>query len=273
MDEAAMDKARFTANCSILFTELPLLERPRAAADAGFGAIELWWPFESATPSNAEIATFIDAFGDGDVRLSGLNFFAGDMAAGERGILSAPARGEQFIANIERVRAISEALDCHCFNVLYGNRLSGEAPDSQDATALARLDELASFCAETQSVLVLEPLSGVAEYPLKNFADAAGVIARLSESGSGAEVKVLADLYHLAVNGDDVSGAIRWHAGEIGHVQIADAPGRNEPGTGELPIARWLEELVEAGYPGLVGLEYRPSTSTAESLGWLAVLS
>ena len=267
-----MDTTRFTANCSILFTELPLLERPWAAADAGFGAIELWWPFDSATPPNAEIAEFVDAIVRADVRLSGLNFYSGDMAAGERGILSIPQMSETFIANLERVRVISQALDCRCFNVLYGKRIAGLSADSQDATALARLDALAEFCDETGSLIVLEPLSGVAEYPLKTFADAAGVIARLAESGSGTEVKVLADLYHLGVNGDDVSNVIRSHTGEIGHVQIADAPGRNEPGTGELPITRWLEELTDAGYPGLVGLEYRPSTSTAESFGWLAAL-
>jgi hydroxypyruvate isomerase len=97
------------------------------------------------------------------------------------------------------------------------------------------------------------------------------VIEALRATGATTNVKLLADLYHLAVNGDEVSNVISAYADEIGHVQIADAPGRNEPGTGELPILRWFDELERVGYAGLFGLEYRPSVSSADCFEWISV--
>jgi hydroxypyruvate isomerase len=99
------------------------------------------------------------------------------------------------------------------------------------------------------------------------------VIDALRASGAATKVELLADFYHLAVNGDDVSNVIRTFSSYIGHVQIADAPGRNEPGTGELPIAAWLEELTTSGYAGRIGLEYRPLGPSADSFAWLSNLA
>ena len=266
-----MNRSKFSVNCSIIFTELPLLERPRAAAEAGFGAVEFWWPFALAKPDRGETDAFLKAVDDAGVSLTGLNFFAGDMSAGERGILSSTSRQKEFEENVEEVRYIAERSGCRVFNALYGNRLPTETPESQDDTGLTRLAQLAAFTNETESVIVLEPLSAMETYPLITARQAMDVIERLRVTGATTNVKLLADFYHLSVNGDDVSNVISAYANEIGHVQIADAPGRNEPGTGELPILRWFDELESVGYDGLIGLEYRPSTSSTDCFEWISV--
>jgi hydroxypyruvate isomerase len=171
--------------------------------------------------------------------------------------------------NVAAVQSIAERTGCRVFNALYGNRLHEETPEDQDKIALERLTELASFTEKTESAIVLEPLSAMETYPLVTARQAVDVIDNLRQSGASTKVRLLADFYHLAVNGDDGSRVIATYASQIGHVQIADAPGRNEPGTGDLPILRWLDELKDAGYAGLIGLEYKPSTTSVESFGWL----
>jgi hydroxypyruvate isomerase len=268
-----MDRTRLSVNCSIIFTELPLLDRPRAAAAAGFSAVEFWWPFVDARPQTRELDDFVHAIDDAGVSLGGLNFFAGDMSAGERGILSSPTRARDFVDNVEAIQHLAEATGCRVFNALYGNRLADESPEAQDAVALERLAGLASFTDATGASVVLEPLSAMAAYPLLRASHAVSVIDALRASGATTKVELLADFYHLAVNGDDVSKVIRTFGSYIGHVQIADAPGRNEPGTGELPIGAWLEELTTGGYQGRVGLEYKPLSSSTESFAWLSTMA
>jgi hydroxypyruvate isomerase len=265
-----MDRSRFSVNCSIIFTELALLDRPRAAAAAGFSAVEFWWPFADASPSTKDVDDFVRALDDNGVALSGLNFFAGDMSAGERGILSVVSRAHEFSDNVAVVQYLAEATGCRVFNALYGNRQVDESPEAQDEVAQERLAGLASFTDATGAVIVLEPLSAMASYPLLTAAHAVNVIDQLRRGGAATNVQLLADLFHLAVNGEDVSQVIAAYSSYIGHVQIADAPGRNEPGTGALPIGAWLRALRSAGYEGRVGLEYKPLTTSDESFGWLS---
>jgi hydroxypyruvate isomerase len=264
-----MSRSKYTVNCSIIFTELPILERPLAAAKAGFSAVEFWWPFPVASPERSDVDEFITALRDAGVSLSGLNFFAGDMSAGERGILSSTARESEFTQNVEILRYIAEQTGCRIFSALYGVRLPEETPEAQDATALRRLSDLASFTGETNSVILIESLSAMDTYPLKTARQAVDVIENLALRGASTNAKLLLDVYHLAVNGDDVSADIAQFAAVIAHVQVADAPGRNEPGTGDLPIERWLGELDAVGYTGLIGLEYRPSELSQGSFDWI----
>ena len=260
---------RWTVNCSILFTELPLLERPAAAKAAGFGAVELWWPFAEAVPSDSEVDAFVAAIQDAGVQLAGLNFFAGDMPGGDRGLVSWPARAQEFRDNIDVTVGIGERLGCRAFNALYGNRVDDVAAAEQDDLAVENLVLAARAAARIGGTVLVEPVSGAERYPLLTAVDALAVIDRASEEGGVDNIRLLADLYHLAVNGDDVDKVIANHTERIAHVQIADAPGRNEPGTGDLPLMRQLADLEAAGYSGWVGLEYKPSTTSAESFGWL----
>ena len=254
-----------TANCSILFPDLPITARPAAAAAAGFDAVEFWWPFDDPVPRNAEIDTFVTAVSDAGVVLSGLNLAAGDMAAGERGILSDPARRAEFADNLDVAVGIGAQLGSTGFNALYGNRLDGADPAAQDETAAENLALAGRAAARSGAGALLEPSSGIDRYPLRTAADAVAVLDR---TGSG-DVRLLLDVFHLAVNGDDPAAAIDRYAGRIGHVQIADAPGRGEPGTGNLPIAALVDRVAAAGYRGRISLEYRPVT--ADPFGWLTL--
>src|SRR5215212_6288210 len=131
---------RYAANCSMLFTELPLLERPAAAAAAGFDAIEFWWPWpEQPVPSDREIDDFIGAVRNAGVRLIGLNFFAGDLAGPDCGVLSIPDRASEFIDNVDVTVGIGERLGARAFNALYGNRVDNASPQEQDQLALEQL--------------------------------------------------------------------------------------------------------------------------------------
>lgn len=253
------------ANLSILFTELPLLERPRAAKRAGFDAVEFWWPFDTATPSPVEVDAFVAALDAAGTRLVGLNFFAGDMPAGDRGIVSWPGRQGEFADSVEIAVDIARRTGCRTFNALYGNRIAGFTPSEQDELATANLVVAATSVRAIDGTIVLEPLSGAPDYPLLTAADALAVADQVPLDN----VTLLCDLYHLAVNGDELDTVTSKHIERIGHVQFADAPGRGEPGSGRLDLLRHLTTLAANGYRGYVGAEYRPTGATEDSLAWL----
>ena len=256
-------------NCSILFTERPLLERPAAASAAGFDAVEFWWPFLEAVPGQADVDRFVCAIEDAGVRLVGLNFAAGSMPAGDRGLVSWPGREAEFRDNVEVAMGIAERLGTRAFNALYGNRVEGADPQEQDELGAANLAIAARAADAIGAVVLVEPVSGAPRYPLLTAADVLAVIDRVQRDGDAENVRLLADLYHLSVNGDDLDVVIAKHTTRVGHVQIADAPGRHEPGTGRLELDRHLSDLQATGYAGYVALEYVPSTNTEDSFGWL----
>lgn len=260
---------RYLANCSMLFTELPLLGRPAAAKAAGFDTIEFWWPWpDQPVPSDADVDAFVTAVQDSGVRLAGLNFFAGDLAGPDCGVVSIPSRAQQFRDNIDVTVEIGERLGTGAFNALYGNRVDGVRPEQQDEVGTQSLVAAAKAADAIGATVLVEAVSGPKPYPLRTAAAAVAVVDRARAAGAD-NVAFLLDIFHLAANGDDVDAAIRDHVDAVGHVQIADFPGRGEPGTGELDLDRYLSELEAAGYTGYVGLEYKPTTTTENSLGWL----
>jgi len=260
----------FLVNCSILFTELPVLQRPAAAAAAGFDAVEFWWPFPESAPAQPAVDAFVRAVQDAGVRLVGLNFAAGDMASGDRGLVSWPGREEEFRANVEIAVGIGQRLGTTVFNALYGNRIEGVDPEEQDAVAVHNLTTAARAASRIGAMVVIEPLSAAPDYPLRTATDVLAVIDNAERAAGITNLRLLADLYHLTVNGAHPMTVISQHAPRIGHVQVADAPGRHEPGTGQIPIRECLRSLSAAGYRGWVSLEYFPSTSTERSFDWLA---
>lgn len=261
-----MATATYTVNCSILFTDLPVLERPAAARAAGFEAVEFWWPFIEATPPEADVTAFIRAIEQAGVQLSGLNFFAGYMAGGDRGILSDPALTTEFRDNVRVAVSIAEALGTKAFNALYGNRIEGVAPDVQDDVAAKNIAYAAQAAQRIGATVLIEPVSRAPLYPLKTAADAVGVIDRVNAEAGTTNLRLLADFYHLYVNNDDVVAAVQAHRDLIGHIQIADAPGRGEPGTGEVPLGEYFG-VLGSEYGGYIGLEYKPSR--ADTFDWL----
>ncbi|MBG6183152.1 hydroxypyruvate isomerase [Arthrobacter sp. CAN_A214] len=256
----------YTVNCSILLTELPLLERPAAARAAGFENVEFWWPFAESVPSDAEITAFESAITSAGVQLTGLNFNAGNMPNGDRGLVSWPERSQEFRDNLDVVAGIGARLGCKGFNALYGNRTQGSTPEEQDALAVENLVLASKAVAGIGGVVLLEPVSGAELYPIKTAQQAMDVIGKVRAEGA-ANIGLLADFYHLSVNGDDVPAVISSFGADFGHIQIADAPGRGAPGSGELPLGEWIDSSRSRGYGGFIGLEYKTPADGAFS--WL----
>jgi hydroxypyruvate isomerase len=265
---------RFDVNLSILFTELPLLERPAAAAAAGFTAVELWWPWiETPTPPQAELDALKKALDDAGTQLVGLNFYAGQLPGPDRGALSVPGKeSDRFRANIDVAADFAASAGCKALNALYGNRVEGIDPQIQDAFALENLVLAARAADRVGAILLVETLNKPESplYPLVSAPAAIEVVDKVNVATGLGNAKFLLDIYHLSMNGEDVSQVITAYADKTGHVQIADSPGRGAPGTGSLPLEQLLDELTKAGYDGWIGLEYkagdRPST---ESFDWL----
>ncbi|MGC4112290.1 MAG: TIM barrel protein [Nocardioides sp.] len=260
----------FAANLSTLFTHLPLVARPAAAAAAGFVAVEAWWPFVIATPSDEDVEGFLAAVDAAGVRLVALNCFAGDMPSGDRGVVSMPGRSAEFRASLDRLLRIAERTGCTTFNALYGTRVVGVPAAEQDEIATENLVHAAARVAEVGGTIAIEPLTSGENgtYPILTAQDALVVVGRARSAGA-ANVSLLADLYHASNNGDDPAELLTRHAGDICHVQVADSPGRHEPGTGSLDFTAIWAALLDIGYAGYVALEYRPLADTVDGLAWL----
>lgn len=268
---------RFDVNLSILFTELPLLERPAAAAAAGFTAVELWWPWiETPTPPQAELDALKKALDDAGTQLVGLNFYAGQLPGPDRGALSLPGEeSDRFRANIDVAADFAASVGCEALNALYGNRVDGVDPQAQDTLALENLVLAARAADRIGAILLIEALNRPESphYPLVSAEAAIDVVDRVNAATGLGNATFLLDIYHLSMNGLDaeaLTGVIDAYAEKTGHVQIADNPGRGAPGTGTLPLQDLLERLRKAGYEGWVGLEYKPGDRpSAESFAWL----
>jgi hydroxypyruvate isomerase len=260
---------RFDVNCSILFTELPLLQRASAAKAAGFGGVEFWWPWQAMAPSDAEADAFVGSVKDAGVELVSLNFHTGEMAAGERGIVSHPARVSAFRENVVAAVEIAARTGCGRLNAPYGLRVPGVPVAEQDAVAAGNLAFAAEAAGKAGATVLVESINSVdiPGFPVDTSGKALEVIKRAGAPNVG----YLADLYHLAKMGEDVSDVLSRHRDAIAHVQVADPPGRGAPGTGTLDFEPLFRQLTDQGYDGWVGLEYVPTdpADSTSSFGWL----
>ncbi|GAA2459877.1 hypothetical protein GCM10010191_95300 [Actinomadura vinacea] len=160
VDSGADTVRALAVNCSILLNDRPVPERLRAVAAAGFRAVEFWWPFPTATPSTAQVDAFAAEIRRSGLALVGLNLFAGDMPAGDRGVLSWPGREDELLASAEAAVRLGEALGTRRFNALYGNRIDGLDGAEQDAVATANLRRVAPLFDAIGGVVMIEPVSG-----------------------------------------------------------------------------------------------------------------
>lgn len=211
------------------------------------------------------------AFTDAGVRLTGLNLLD-DLSRGARGTVSVPSERDRFRANLPVAAELAASLGATALNALYGNRAEGVDPAEQDALALEHLVLAARAAHGIGAILLVEALNKdeSPHYPLVSAAAAIEVVDKVNAATGLGNARFLCDLYHLARNGEDLPAVIDAYADRIGHVQIADHPGRNEPGTGDLDFEDLFARLTAAGCSGSIGLEYRPSTGvSADSFGWL----
>lgn len=266
---------RLAANISLMFAELDYLDRPRAAAAAGFDSVESWWPFAGATPDPREVGALVDSIDGAGITLSGLNLFAGDQSGGERGVLSSPTRSAEFAANLDAVADIALRTGCRGFNALYGQREPGLDPELQDALAIENLSTAVRRFADFGGTIYIEALTRGSNgaYPIETAAQAAEVVRQVRSRTGLDNIGLLFDTFHLTNNGEDLAAVISAQWPLIAHVQLADSPGRHEPGSGDIDFPRVLDELWNHGYRGAVAGEYTPTTaSTLDTLGWMKTL-
>ncbi len=264
---------RFDVNCSILFTELPLLKRPAAARAAGFEAVEFWWPFAGSVPRDHEVDDFVAALGDADVRLVSLNFVAGDMTAGQRGLLSLPDGSAAFRDNIEACVGIAGRTGCTVLNALYGNRADGVPGQLQSELATENLTLAARAAGRVGATVVVEAINFIdnPHAALVSSRSALAVVHEVRGAGGVANIAFLADLYHLGKMGENLPELLVRDAADIVHIQIADVPDRGAPGTGTLDYEKLFGQLAAVGYGGWIGCEYKPSdpADSSTSFGWI----
>lgn len=252
---------RFAANLTMLFTELPFLERFEAAAKAGFRAVEFLFPYEFAVE---EIAARLKGNG---LELVLHNLPAGDWAAGERGIGCHPGRVAEFRKGVVRAIEYATALGCPKINCLAGIRPQGVTAEAARGTLVENLGFAAERLGAAGIELLLEPVNS-RDVP-GFFVDRSALALGIIDEVSAGNLKLQYDIYHAQVLEGDLAATIEREFARIGHLQLADNPGRHEPGTGEINFSYLFRRIDELGYAGWIGCEYKPLTTTEAGLGWL----
>ncbi|KLN59715.1 hydroxypyruvate isomerase [Kiloniella spongiae] len=252
---------RFAANLSMLFTEIPFLDRFRAAKDAGFEGVEFLFPYEW---SKQDLKARLDYTGLEQVLF---NLPAGNWGKGERGIAALPGRESEFLHSVELALEYADHLNCRKLHIMAGVCPEGETLESCFEVYLANL---AYACEQAQAaniMVLIEPLNTRAfpGYLLSHQAQARKIIDHIAMPN----LKLQMDLYHAQIMEGDLSVLIRHQMDYVGHIQIAGVPDRHEPSDGEINYGWIFSELLKAKYDGWVGCEYTPKTDTKSGLGWL----
>lgn len=252
---------RWSAHVSMLFTEHPPLDRPAAAAAAGFALVESWWP-----PAE-DLDAWVEAVRAAGVGVSCINADCGDIVAGERGFCNLVERDDDTLTAVRAALALAERVDCPNINVLPGLLVDDRPAAMQLDHVVAISRECGNVAAASGRRIVIEPINAldVPRYMLPTPAAVAALLARVDHPN----VWMLFDAYHCARGGGDPVDDVGTFADAIGHVQYADNPGRGAPGTGEVAIDAFVSALSRTGYDGAVGLEYNPDGPTVPTLGFL----
>jgi len=256
---------RFAANLSMLFTEVPLLDRFERAAQAGFKAVEMQFPYEAPA---AEIRKRLDANG---LTMVLHNFPAGDWAAGDRGIACNPARQAEFRAGVAKAIEYATTLGVPQLNCLAGKPGAGVDEATTRRTFVDNVRFAAEACAKANLRVLMEPINN---YDVPGFwLNRTGKALEVIEAVGLPNVLVQYDIYHAQRYEGELAATMQAHLAKIGHIQFADNPGRNEPGTGEIHFAFLFAHIDRIGYTGWLGAEYKPATTTEAGLGWLRTFS
>ncbi|MEP6790434.1 MAG: hydroxypyruvate isomerase [Ramlibacter sp.] len=260
---------RFAANLTMMFNEVPFLDRFGLAAQASFRAVEFLFPY--AHPA-AEIRERLDRH---KLELVLHNLPAGDWDAGERGIACHPERVEEFRAGVARAVIYARALGVQQLNCLAGKVPASSASGVADArlrhTLVGNLRFAAQELEKEGLRLLVEPINtfDIPGFYLNRTEQA---IAILDEVGA-ANAFVQYDIYHAQRMEGELAATMKKHLARIGHIQLADNPGRNEPGTGEINYPFLFSHLDRIGYSGWIGCEYKPADGTVSGLGWFRQLA
>jgi hydroxypyruvate isomerase len=251
---------RFAANLTMLWPELDVYDRFRAAAEAGFRRVEILF-VHALDPSRVE-----QALHQHGLELVLFDPAAGNWEGGERGLLSLPGREEEFLRTVRDAVTAAKRFGTRRLNALVGIP-KGVPADEARRTAVRNLRAAVPVVESIGATLLVEAINSV-DMP-GYLADTVDRAAALVQEAGSTSVQLQLDQYHASRMGTDPVAALRKHAPLVGHAQIADVPGRNQPGTGTQPIREFLDELDRMGYAGSVGLEYKPRGSMDEALAWL----
>jgi hydroxypyruvate isomerase len=252
---------RFAANLSMMYTEVPFLDRFSAAAQDGFDAVEYLFPYEH-TPD--DIASRLKAHG---LTQALFNLPPGDWASGERGMACIPGREVEFAASVDQALVYAQATGCQRLHAMAGLKPTGVTEAEQRATYVANLKAAAAQLAPHGITLVIEPINprDMPNFYLSHQQQAHDLCAEVG----APNLQVQMDFYHCQIVEGDLSMRLKRHFTGVGHVQIAGVPDRHEPDGGEVNFPHLFDLLDELGYTGFVGCEYRPRAGTSEGLGWL----
>jgi len=251
---------RFAANLTMLFTELPFLDRFAAAAKAGFEAVEFLFPY--AYPA-AEIRQRLDAHG---LALVLHNLPAGDWDAGERGIACHPDRVAEFREGVAQALVYARALGVKQLNCLAGKAPQGVADEVLRETFVENLRFAAAELKKAGLRLLIEPINtfDIPGFYLNRTVQAVSILVEVGADNAFVQY----DIYHAQRMEGELAATVHKYLPRIGHIQLADNPGRNEPGSGEINYAFLFAHLDRIGYDGWIGCEYKPATTTEAGLGW-----
>jgi hydroxypyruvate isomerase len=253
---------KFSANLSFLYPELPFLDRIAAAASDGFPAVEYLGPYDHPPEAVAE------ALAANGLEQALFNLPSGDWVGGERGLGCLPERVEEFRQGVDTAIRYAKALNCPKVNCLAGIAPTGIDRATLEATLVANLGYAAPRLAEAGIKLLLEPIN-LRDIP-GFFVSTTAHAERILDAVGSDNLFIQYDVYHMQVMQGDLVPTYERLRERIAHVQIADNPGRHEPGTGEINYGFVLSELDRLGYDGYVGCEYKPLAGTSEGLGWMA---
>ncbi|MFM1886749.1 MAG: hydroxypyruvate isomerase [Pseudomonadota bacterium] len=252
---------RLAANLSTLFTELPFLDRFGAAAAAGFRHVECQFPY--AVPA-AEVAARLRDHG---LQLALFNAPPGDAAAGERGLACLPGREAAFDASLDLALHYLEATGCRRLHVMAGLPPAGADPAACEQLFIERIARAARRLAPLGATVMIEPINTRVDVPGYLLSGTAQAL-RCLEAAAEPNIRLQYDCYHMQIMEGDLARSIARLLPHIGHIQIADNPGRHEPGTGEVAWGFLLSHIDRLGYTGIIGCEYLPATTTLGGLAW-----
>ncbi len=238
---------RFAVNVEMWWPGLAFLERVRRAAELGFPAIE-FWPYENKDiPALAELCR--------QLNMSVAQFTAWGFTPG----MNHPDNEDRFVAKIEEACRVAQQLSCNKMCVVAGDNQPGMTQQQMHAQVIKALRRAAPIAERYKVMLILEPMNGRVDPPNHSLYGSEAAVKICRAVGS-PYIKINWDLYHMQISEGDLCGHLREGFDQLGYVQIADHPGRHEPGTGEIHYNRVLKELYDLGYRDFVGLELRPQT-------------
>jgi len=255
---------QFAANLTMLFNEVPFLDRFEKSAKAGFKAVEFLFPYPF---SASEIKQKLEQH---QLKLILHNLPAGDWDAGERGIACHPDRKEEFRAGVAKAIEYAKVLGVHQLNCLAGKAPAGVDPKVLHSTFIDNLRYAAAELKKANLRLLIEPINtyDIPGFFLNTTRQAVDVLAEVGADN----LFIQYDIYHAQRMEGELANTMEKNLSKIGHIQLADNPGRNEPGTGEINYGYLFKFIDRIGYQGWIGCEYKPATNTEAGLGWIKEL-